>query len=96
MPETLHQNTVPSQKPLNSNYSDLTPLSHKVQKISISLIVTLQISGKALSDGVTHQENQFTIDTREAGYGGLSLSIEGPSKADIQCKVSPRTGSCNL
>ncbi|KAK8751523.1 hypothetical protein OTU49_008926 [Cherax quadricarinatus] len=46
----------------------------------------VKITGKALTEGVTHQENQFTIDTREAGYGGLSLSVEGPSKADIQCK----------
>lgn len=46
----------------------------------------VKITGDALKEGKTHQENQFTIDTREAGYGGLSLSIEGPSKADIQCK----------
>lgn len=46
----------------------------------------VKITGKALTEGVTHTENQFTIDTREAGYGGLSLSVEGPSKADIQCK----------
>lgn len=46
----------------------------------------VKITGKSLSEGQTHKENQFTIDTRDAGYGGLSLSIEGPSKADIQCK----------
>ncbi|XP_071544153.1 filamin-A isoform X12 [Panulirus ornatus] len=46
----------------------------------------VKITGKALTEAVTHQENQFTIDTREAGYGGLSLSVEGPSKAEIQCK----------
>ena len=27
------------------------------------------------------------------GYGGLSLSIEGPSKADIDCKDKP-DGTC--
>ncbi|KAK7066878.1 hypothetical protein SK128_021491 [Halocaridina rubra] len=46
----------------------------------------VKITGDALKEGKTHQENLFTIDTRDAGYGGLSLSIEGPSKADIQCK----------
>ncbi|XP_066973712.1 filamin-A isoform X13 [Macrobrachium rosenbergii] len=46
----------------------------------------VKITGDALKEGKTHHENQFTIDTRDAGYGGLSLSIEGPSKADIQCK----------
>ena len=26
------------------------------------------------------------MDTKNAGYGGLSLSIEGPSKAKMKCK----------
>jgi len=26
------------------------------------------------------------VDTKNAGYGGLSLSVEGPSKAEIKCK----------
>uniref|UniRef100_A0A8D8TMC5 Filamin-A n=2 Tax=Cacopsylla melanoneura TaxID=428564 RepID=A0A8D8TMC5_9HEMI len=46
----------------------------------------VKVQGAALTDGKTHEENTFTVDTRDAGYGGLSLSIEGPSKAEIQCK----------
>lgn len=46
----------------------------------------VKVSGNALKEGKTHKDNEFKIDTRNAGYGGLSLSIEGPSKADIQCK----------
>ncbi|VEN52821.1 unnamed protein product [Callosobruchus maculatus] len=45
----------------------------------------VKVSGAALKEGKTHQENNFTVDTRNAGFGGLSLSIEGPSKAEIQC-----------
>ena len=30
-----------------------------------------------------------------SGYGGLSLSIEGPSKADIDCKDRP-DGTCGV
>lgn len=45
----------------------------------------VKVSGNALKEGKTHQDNVFTVDTRNAGYGGLSLSIEGPSKAEIQC-----------
>ena len=33
------------------------------------------------------------VDTREAGYGGLSLSVEGPSKADLDCKDNA-DGTC--
>lgn len=40
--------------------------------------------------------SDFIVDTRDAGYGGISLAVEGPSKVDIQtedledgtCKVS--------
>ncbi|XP_057318837.1 filamin-A isoform X3 [Microplitis mediator] len=46
----------------------------------------VKVSGSALKEGKTHVENIFSIDTRNAGFGGLSLSMEGPSKAEIQCK----------
>lgn len=45
----------------------------------------VKVHGSALKDGKTHVDNTFTVDTRNAGFGGLSLSIEGPSKAEIQC-----------
>ena len=44
------------------------------------------MSGPALKEGATHEDNMFTVDTKSAGYGGLSLSVEGPSKAEIKCK----------
>ena len=45
----------------------------------------VRAKGKGLSEGKTHHDNRFTVDTQNAGYGGLSLSIEGPSKAEINC-----------
>ncbi|KAF7274400.1 hypothetical protein GWI33_012941 [Rhynchophorus ferrugineus] len=45
----------------------------------------VKVQGNALKEGKTHVDNTFTVDTRNAGFGGLSLSIEGPSKAEIQC-----------
>ncbi|XP_050427022.1 filamin-A isoform X1 [Adelges cooleyi] len=53
------------------------------------------VSGNGLKEGKTHAENLFTVDTRSAGYGGLSLSIEGPSKAEIQCK-DKEDGTLNI
>lgn len=44
------------------------------------------VTGESLKEGKTHVDNFFTVDTRNAGYGGLSLSIEGPSKAEINCQ----------
>ncbi|XP_063219242.1 filamin-A [Bacillus rossius redtenbacheri] len=55
----------------------------------------VKVTGNALKDGKTHVDNTFTVDTRNSGYGGLSLSIEGPSKADIQCKDN-EDGTLNI
>lgn len=38
-----------------------------------------------------YEEIFFTL----TGYGGLSLSIEGPSKADIEC-LDNEDGSCRV
>ncbi|KAG7210743.1 hypothetical protein KM043_012240 [Ampulex compressa] len=53
------------------------------------------VSGAGLKEGKTHVENNFSIDTRNAGFGGLSLSMEGPSKAEIQCKDN-EDGTLNI
>ncbi|XP_060844344.1 filamin-A isoform X4 [Rhopalosiphum padi] len=55
----------------------------------------VKVTGNGLKEGKTHIENLFTVDTRSAGYGGLSLSIEGPSKAEIQCKDN-EDGTLNI
>ncbi|XP_022174561.1 filamin-A isoform X2 [Myzus persicae] len=55
----------------------------------------VKVTGSGLKEGKTHVENLFTVDTRSAGYGGLSLSIEGPSKAEIQCKDN-EDGTLNI
>ena len=46
----------------------------------------VRVTGHAVKEGITQMDNEFTIDTKDSGYGGLSLSIEGPSKAGILCK----------
>lgn len=55
----------------------------------------VKVTGNTLKEGKTHQDNTFTVDTRNAGYGGLSLSIEGPSKAEIQCQ-DKEDGTLNI
>lgn len=63
-----------------------SPFKINVLEREIGDAAKVKVQGKALTEGTTQVRNEFTIDTREAGYGGLSLSVEGPSKADIQCK----------
>ncbi|XP_076061850.1 filamin A protein cher isoform X2 [Oratosquilla oratoria] len=68
------------------NHISNSPFKITVGEKEVGDASKVKITGDALKEGKTQEENYFTIDTREAGYGGLSLSIEGPSKADIQCK----------
>ncbi|CAF1670909.1 unnamed protein product, partial [Adineta ricciae] len=53
----------------------------------------VRVFGRGIQEGYAYQTNDFTVVTRDAGYGGLSLSIEGPSKADIECHDN-EDGSC--
>ena len=50
---------------------------------------------EGLESGVVNEKSEFTVNTRDAGYGGLGLSIEGPSKAEINC-VDNEDGTCTV
>lgn len=52
-------------------------------------------AGPGLQQGVTYSPNDFSIYTREAGAGGLSIAIEGPSKAEIDFE-DRKDGSCGV
>lgn len=51
--------------------------------------------GPGLQGGFMNQKAKFTVSTREAGLGGLSFAIEGPSEAKMSC-VDNRDGSCDV
>ncbi|XP_064632236.1 filamin-A-like isoform X3 [Lineus longissimus] len=55
----------------------------------------VKVHGKGLHEGMAGEKNDFVVDTKAAGYGGLSLSIEGPSKADIECEDN-EDGTCKV
>jgi filamin len=62
---------------------DKSPFKVTVAEREVGDAKKVKVAGGALKESKTHSDNQFSVDTRNAGYGGLSLSIEGPSKADI-------------
>lgn len=63
-----------------------SPFKIMVNTQEVGDAARVQVSGDGLIQGKTHINNGFKINTKSAGYGGLSLSIEGPSKAEIDCK----------
>lgn len=62
-----------------------SPFKITVTEKEVGNAKKVRTSGNTLKEAKTHFDNEFMIDTRDAGYGGLSLSIEGPSKAQIKC-----------
>uniref|UniRef100_A0A8C8E777 Filamin C n=1 Tax=Otus sunia TaxID=257818 RepID=A0A8C8E777_9STRI len=55
----------------------------------------VKVWGQGLVEGHTFEVAEFIVDTRSAGYGGLGLSIEGPSKVDINCE-DVEDGTCKV
>lgn len=51
--------------------------------------------GPGLDKALTDEPATFTVETRGAGAGGLSLAIEGPSEAKMSC-TDNRDGSCDV
>ena len=51
--------------------------------------------GPGLTHGVCGDPANFVISTRGAGAGGLSLAVEGPSKAEINCQDN-KDGTVNV
>ena len=60
----------------------------------------VKVHGDGLEKGIVDEHNQFVIETRNAGTGGLGLAMEGPNEAvvqvaiNIQSNASPSSTDC--
>ncbi|GMR46035.1 hypothetical protein PMAYCL1PPCAC_16230 [Pristionchus mayeri] len=62
------------------------PFKIKVDRSQVGDASKVEVSGDGRAKAITQQWNEILIDTTKAGYGGLSVSVQGPSKAELQCK----------
>ncbi|XP_072048680.1 uncharacterized protein [Amphiura filiformis] len=51
--------------------------------------------GPGLTHGICGEPCEFTINTKEGGAGGLTIAIDGPSKAKIN-RVDNKDGTCSV
>ncbi|XP_063405540.1 filamin-A-like isoform X12 [Mytilus trossulus] len=77
----------------NGHHIQNSPFQITVGETELGNASKVKVSGPGLEKGMANELNEFTVDTKDAGYGGLSLSIEGPSKADIEC-TDNEDGAC--
>lgn len=55
----------------------------------------VKAGGSGLERGEQGELNEFNVWTREAGSGTLAISVEGPSKAELQF-TDRKDGSCDV
>uniref|UniRef100_F1KPN0 Filamin-A n=1 Tax=Ascaris suum TaxID=6253 RepID=F1KPN0_ASCSU len=63
-----------------------SPFRVKVDKTQVGDASKVVVTGKGMATAVCQEFNDIIVDTRHAGFGGLSVSVEGPSKAELNCK----------
>nr|VZI47922.1 unnamed protein product [Spirometra erinaceieuropaei] len=73
------------------------PLAGSPYKFFVDNVASGNISayGPGLSHGVTGQPAEFTVAMKDVGAGGLSVAVEGPSKAEITCHDNG-DGTCRV
>ncbi|XP_038668148.1 filamin-C [Scyliorhinus canicula] len=92
-PKEVGEHVVSVKK--NSRHITNSPFKIMVGASEIGNASKVKVSGKGLVEGRTFEVSEFIVDTRGAGYGGLGLSIEGPSKVDINCE-DQADGTCKV
>ncbi|KAF1372057.1 hypothetical protein PFLUV_G00260380 [Perca fluviatilis] len=76
----------------DGNHIPGSPLQFYVDAINSGHVTAF---GPGLTHGTVNTPAAFTIVTKDAGEGGLSLAVEGPSKAEISCKDN-KDGTCTV
>ncbi|XP_028848556.1 filamin-A [Denticeps clupeoides] len=93
VPKEIGEHLVNIKK--NGRHIPSSPIAVMINQSEIGDASRVRVSGQGLSEARTFEPAEFIIDTRDAGYGGLSLSIEGPSKVDINTE-DLEDGTCKV
>ncbi|XP_045895972.1 filamin-C-like isoform X10 [Micropterus dolomieu] len=92
-PKEVGEHVVSVKK--NGKHVTNSPFKIMVGQSEIGDASKVKVYGQGLVEGHTFEVAEFIVDTRSAGYGGLGLSIEGPSKVDINCE-DVEDGTCKV
>ena len=66
-----------------------------IQSTVKSFLSRVHAGGPGLERGIQGQAADFNVWTREAGHGSLAISVEGPSKAEVDFN-DRKDGSCHV
>ncbi|XP_076459972.1 filamin-A-like isoform X2 [Babylonia areolata] len=68
----------------NEKHIKGSPFKVKVGDNEMGHAAGCSVTG-AIDKATANKANEIIIDTNNAGYGGLSIAIEGPHRSDIEC-----------
>ncbi|XP_043080224.1 filamin-A [Puntigrus tetrazona] len=72
-----------------------SPISLSISQAEIGDTSKVKAFGPGLHKGRTFCTSEFVVDTWDAGYGGLTVVIEGPCKVDVHSEELEH-GTCNI
>jgi len=55
----------------------------------------VRVGGRGVMQAMTNENNEFFVNTKDAGIGSLGMSIEGPGKVEMKCFENPG-GACRV
>uniref|UniRef100_UPI00398F5899 filamin-A-like isoform X3 n=1 Tax=Pristiophorus japonicus TaxID=55135 RepID=UPI00398F5899 len=93
IPKEIGEHLVNIKK--NGRHIANSPITIMINQSEVGDASRVRVTGPGLTEAQTFEPADFTIDTREAGHGGLGLSIEGPSKVDISTEEL-ENGNCKV
>uniref|UniRef100_A0A667YB28 Filamin B, beta (actin binding protein 278) n=1 Tax=Myripristis murdjan TaxID=586833 RepID=A0A667YB28_9TELE len=79
----------------NGEHVASSPIPLTINPSEIGDASRVKVFGPGLTRGYTCQISSFVVDTREAGFGGLALAIEGPSNVEIHTEEL-EDGTCGV
>lgn len=79
----------------NGKHIDHSPFNITIGQMELGSAKKVRVYGQGIQEGITHQKNEFTIDTRDTGYGDLEINIEGPRVSQVDTEINDNEdGTC--
>ncbi|XP_022533122.2 filamin-A isoform X2 [Astyanax mexicanus] len=72
-----------------------SPISVCISQSEIGDATKVKVFGLGLHSGRTNHTSEFVVDTWEAGYGGLTVAIEGPANVVVHTEEL-ENGACKI
>ncbi|CAJ0587674.1 unnamed protein product, partial [Mesorhabditis spiculigera] len=63
-----------------------SPFKIKVDESQLGDVSKVRLEGDRIHEAKLDELNEILVNTKEAGYGSLAVSIQGPSKAQLYCE----------